>query len=143
MIPLLRRDDGLAVAELVVFYGFVILPTVLALFFLPTWWERQSLARLAAQEAARQVALADRWDPGASSAQALVAQMASNHGVARRDIRLQLQGSLRRGGQVTASVSVDVPALALPFITTIGRFQVRASHWEYVDAFRSFSGRDR
>lgn len=137
----LRREDGFAIAELVVFYGFIILPTVIALFFLPTWWERQSFARLAAQEAARQIVLADGWDAGTARARATVAQMAANHDVGRREVRMQAQGSLRRGGEVTTIVSVDVPGLSVPFITTIGRFQIRASHREYVDAYRSFPRR--
>lgn len=138
-----HNDHGFVAAELVVMFGFVILPAMVALALLPQWWERQSLARVAAQEAARRVVLADSWNAGAAEAHSIVAQIAANHDVPSRQVGLRLQGDLRRGGQVTAVVTVDVPGIHVPLITTVGAFRLQQRHTEHVDMYRSFGSAGR
>ena len=134
-----RDEAGFAPAELVLWTGLILLPTLILVTSLPVWWERHSLARLAAQEAARSVALADDWDTGAARAHQMVDQLAANHQVPTQDLTLtSLAGSLDRGADVTATVTVAVPAMAVPFITRLPAFTLTTSHTELVDSYRSF-----
>lgn len=131
-------ERGLAAMEVALFTGLILLPVLILVASLPTWWERQSLARLAAQEAARTVALAATWDEGAQRSQTLVGQIASNHGVDPADISLTLDGALERGGQVAATVTVTVPTMVVPFIVEVPSFHLSSHHTEAVDLYRSF-----
>ena len=131
-------QGGLAAAELVVFTGLILLPVLILVASLPLWWERQSLGRLAAQEAARAVVLADTFDHGVALGQATVAQLAANHGVDPADVSVSFAGALERGGTVTATATVAVPALVVPYITAVPSFQLSFAHTEYVDLYRSF-----
>lgn len=134
----LDSERGLAAVELALFTGLILFPVLILVASLPTWWERQSLARLAAQEAARAVALAGTWDDGAARGHALVDQMAVNHGVDPSHLSLQLGGALERGGEVTAAVTVTVPTMVVPFIVEVPSFQLTSTHTEAVDLYRSF-----
>ena len=140
MIPGRRLDDerGLAAAELAVFTGLILLPVLILVASLPVWWERQSLGRLAAQEAARAVVLADDWEQGVATGQTTVDQLAANHGVDPGDVSVSVAGSLDRGEAVTATTTIAVPALAVPYIVTVPTFQLSFAHTETVDAYRSF-----
>jgi len=133
-----RDEAGLAPVELVLWTGLILLPTLILVASLPTWWERQSLARLAAQEAARSVALADDWDAGTARAQQVVAELAANHQVPASDVTVtELAGSLERDATVTATVTVAVPAMSVPFLVRLPAFTVTTTHAERVDAYRS------
>lgn len=133
-----RRDQqGWAAVELPLAVGLLLVPIALAVITLPAWPERQTLARAAAAEASRTLALAPSWDDGSDQARAVVAQAAANHGIDPGDMSVQLTGSLDRGASVTARVSVDMPALVLPGLGTVGRWSWSASHTERVDDFRS------
>lgn len=133
----LAGEQGFAPVEFVLFTGLILLPTLILVASLPGWWERQSLARLAAQEAARSVVVASDWDAGVAHAAALVEQLARNHGVDPADLAVTLDGRLERGGAVTATATVRIPAMAVPFITATPGFTWRSSHTEAVDAYRS------
>lgn len=132
------EERGLAAVEVALFTGLILFPILILVVSLPTWWERHSLATLAAQEAARTVALAANWEEGAQHGHVLVDQMAANHGVDPADLSLVLDGALKRGGQVTASVTVRVPAMAVPFIVEVPSFNLSSQHTETVDLYRSF-----
>lgn len=131
-------EAGFAPVELVLWAGLIVLPTLILVASLPTWWERQSLARLAAQEAARTVALADDWDHGVAGAVQVVAELATNHQVPASDLAITgLAGSLDRGASVSATVTVAVPAMTVPFIIEVPGFTLTATHTELVDPYRS------
>ena len=130
-------DSGLAPAEFVLFTGLVLLPTLILVASLPTWWERQSLGRLAAQEAARTVALAPDWDTGVAHGHQMVAQLAANHDVSTSDLTVAFAGSLERGQAVQATVEVSIPAMAVPFVVELPSFTLSFTHAELVDAYRS------
>ena len=134
----LGDQQGLAAAELAIFTGLILLPVLILVASVPLWWERQSLGRLAAQEAARAVALADDWDQGVATGSATVNQLAANHGIDPADVSVSFAGSLDRGGTVTAATTVTVPALAVPYIVTVPTFELSFAHTETVDAYRSF-----
>ncbi len=138
--PRWRDDAGFAPVELVLWTGFILLPTLILVASLPTWWERHSLARLAAQEVARTVALDNDWGAGATRAQQVMTELAANHQVPADDLAItELAGGLERGASVSATVTVAVPAMAVPFLVELPAFTVTASHRELVDVYRSFS----
>ncbi len=105
--------------------GLVLIPFGLLIVTVPTWVERQTLARDVAAEAARAVAL----DPvaGTGAAEAAVAGLGGEVPVA-----VSWSGSLGAGEQVTASASVEVPVLDLPVFGAIGGFTIERSHTERV-----------
>lgn len=109
---------------------------------------------MAAQEAARAAVLAP--DPAAAAADgaALVATVAANHGVPADDVGIcwAVHGAgsppppctglvaLDRGGAVTARVTVELPAIALPGLdVTLGSVARTVVHTELVDRYRSFA----
>lgn len=128
--------------ELALTTVLILFPTAILVVSLPTWVERQSLARLAAQEAARAVVLADTASAGTTAGQAIVAQMAVNHDVDPDDLAVTFTGALERGGSVTATVTIRVPALAVPLLTDGPGpgFTLTSDHTEAVDTYRAFSG---
>ena len=133
------RDDRGFVAAVELPLGLLLLiPAALLVLTTATWFERQAAARTAADEAARTVVLSDDWAQGAADAQAVVDEIAANYDLDPDDLTLQLEGDLARGGTVTAHVTVNVPAAAIPLLGGIGGFQRTSSHTEHVDQYRSF-----
>lgn len=129
---------GSAAIELPLAIGLLLLPVALLVITIPAWPERQTVARAAAAEASRAVVLAGSWPEGADEARAVVAQTAANHGLEPGALSLQLTGSLERGASVTARVTVEMPALALPGLAAVSRWAWSTSHTEHVDDFRGF-----
>lgn len=130
-------EGGTAALELPLAVGLLLVPVALVVVSLPAWPERQTVARAAAAEASRAVALAASWDEGLDEAQATVADAARNAALAPGDLALDVAGALERGATVTARVTVDMPALALPLVGTVGRWSWTAAHTERVDDYRS------
>jgi Flp pilus assembly protein TadG len=116
----------------------LVLP-VAGLMSFPAWVERQNMARLGAQEAARAVALADDTDSGTAEGTRLVDEIARNHGVDPSTVSVSYAGSTSRGGSVSATVSVQMPALSLPGLGSVGSVTWSTSHTERVDQYRGFS----
>lgn len=131
-----ERGD-LSAAEFAVTVGFWLLPLAVLVMLLPTWVERQSLARLAAQEAARELAAADSWAAGETTARAVVAEIAANHDVDPADVTLTPGGTLARGATVTADITIRIPAIALPILPTGPDFTYTVQHAEAVSPYRS------
>jgi len=109
------------------------LPVALTVLTLPTWVERQSMARLAAQEGARAAVLSA--DPAAAVGRAhrVAAEVAANHGAALDSV--EVSGGLTRGGVVAVRVTVAMPA---PLLHDGLAWQWSTTHAESVDAYRSF-----
>lgn len=129
---------GFVAIEFAVTVGLWLFPLAILVVSLPTWVERQSLARLAAQEAAREVVLADSWSTGVAEGEQMVAQLAANHDVPPGDLAVAFAGALSRGQAVTATVTVQVPAVTIPFLTEAPAFALTSAHSELVDRYRSF-----
>lgn len=119
--------------------GVLVLPIALMVLTFPTWSERQSMGRLAAQEAARAIVLADSMDRGYLTAQAVVAEIAANHRLDGSATLAAVQGSLGRGGVVTTTVRVVFPLTEFPGLGSVGSFTWDVSHSEQVDPYRSLS----
>jgi hypothetical protein len=133
-------DGGFVSTELAVGIGLLVLPVACLVLTLPTWSERQTTARAIVREVGRTTAVAGRCDRGA--AETLTREMAVNLGLDARDVSVTLDcvpgARLARGGHVTASVTVQVPAVAIPGIGSAGAWSWTASHTETVDPYRSF-----
>ena len=132
-------EQGYVAAELALGVGLLVFPIAMLVLTLPTWSERQSVARAIAREAARTITVGGTCDPGA--ARDIGATMAGNLGL-RGGVDVALDCSsgarLRRGGTVTASVTVRMPAVEIPGIGAAGAWSWTARHSEPVDQYRSF-----
>ncbi|MGH3452724.1 MAG: hypothetical protein ACRDQW_18885, partial [Haloechinothrix sp.] len=120
--------------ELGLAIGLLVFPITILVVSLPTWVERQSAARVAAQEAAREVVLADSWGEGTERGVAVAQQTAANHGV--DGVAVSFSGSLERGAEVAAHVTVKMPALVVPGIGRVGAWSWTVTHTEQVDLYR-------
>jgi hypothetical protein len=92
----------------------------------------------AAREAARTYVEASSAGDAGESARAAAIDAMRSHG--RGDgvtVELLEPPAFRRCASVTARVSVDVPAVALPWIGGLGAITVHARHTERIDPFRA------
>jgi hypothetical protein len=129
---------GYVAAEFAMATAIILVPvTILALAF-PIWAVRISAAHRAANESAREIVLAPCLPIGQARANQVVAETASNYGIPGDQISATYQGDLTRGGTVTATVSVWMPALPLGFFTRLAGWHQPFRHSEHVDDFRSF-----
>ncbi|MFN2555594.1 MAG: hypothetical protein ABR592_01765 [Nitriliruptorales bacterium] len=150
-----RAEHGYVALEFVLATGVLVLPMVILALSLPIWVERMSMARVAAQEAARAVALAPDAARGGRRGTELVGQTARNHDVAPEDAsvcysvhdladgapeRCTGLTALPRGAAVTAAVTIRLPMIRLPFLAQdLGVLPpYTARHTERVDLYRSF-----
>jgi hypothetical protein len=142
MAPCRRRsgEGGYVAAELALGIGLLVFPVALLVLTLPTWSERQTTARSIAREVSRVVAVAGVCERG--RAVDTGHDMARNLGLAPNDVDVQLDCAsgerLPRGGNVRASVTIRVPAVAFPGIGSVGAWSWTAHHSEPVDQYRSF-----
>jgi hypothetical protein len=144
MTPLgvLRRHERgeAAVLEMMFVIGLLLLPTVIGLAQLPRWIDARSTAELAAQEAARQMVLAPDDATGRAAAEAMARQIVVNHGWPESALLgVEFSGTLVRGGEITAHVTIEFPAIVIPPIGDVGGGMARTwSHTERVEDFREF-----
>ncbi len=130
-----RADRGYVSLELVMSLALLVLPIALLVLTLPTWFARQNLARLAAQQAAR-IAVVARSAP---QGEAVAREIAANNGLdPDRDMTVAFDpgSSLDRGGVVIAEVTVRIPLSAIPGLR-LGGFSWTARFSEQVDRYRS------
>lgn len=119
-------------------FGFLWIGAVaVVVLTFPGWVERTQAARAAADEAARTMVLADSWDTGSTRAQLVVDETATNHGFDPGDLSLALDGDWGRGAEITAHVTVAIPAVDLPLLGQIGSMTRTVSHTERIDQYRS------
>ena len=114
------------------------LPIVLVALSVPAMLERSQRARSLAQQAARAMVRADTWESGVLASAALTRH--ASWAIADCDacLHLQLSGSLDRAAVVTASVDTRLPLVVVPWVGSVGGWEVTLSHSEYVDGYRSF-----
>jgi hypothetical protein len=130
-------DSGVAAIDMIAVVIVGMLPVFVIVMSAPTWVERLTFARVAAQEAARAAVLADTWADSQAQANAFVAETAANYGVPAGATSVSLSGTLERGATVSATVSVQTPTLHIPFVTTIGSTTLVSTHTEVVDHYPS------
>ena len=126
--------------EMMFVIGLLLLPTVIGLAQIPRWIDARSTAELAAQEAARQMVLAPDQASGEASAEAIARQIVLNHGWPESALLdVTFSGALVRGGEITAHVTIEFPAIVVPPVGDVGGGMAQTwSHTERVDDFREF-----
>lgn len=134
------RDSGSVAVELPLAVGLLLLPISIIVMVVPQWPERQTIASAAAKEAATIFANASDETTGTMEAQASVAQAASNHGLPPGALAVSLGGEWCRACTVTASVTVEIPAVEVPFAGTIGSFTWTATSAARIDDYASLAG---
>lgn len=132
-----HRDVGAAAVEMPLAVGLLLLPIALVVMLVPQWPERQTVARSAAKEAATLYANASNEAVGEEIARASVQQAAANHGIPASSMTVEFSGQWCRACTVTASVIVDIPAVAVPFVGTVGAFAYTADSSTRIDDYRS------
>jgi hypothetical protein len=115
----------------------LVIPAAMLGITLPSWFERHAAARAAADEAARAVAVADTWETGTAQAQTIVDDIARSYDLDPNTLHLEIDGTFARGDQITARVTVTMPAIDLPLIGTVGTFSRTITHTEPIDRYRS------
>lgn len=135
-----RGDRGAAAVEMPLAVGLLLLPISVVVMMVPQWPERQTVARAAAKDAATVYANAPDATTGAALAQASVAQAAVNHGLPAEALTVNLGGEWCRACTVTASVTVDIPAIDVPFAGTVGAVAWTATSSARIDDYRSLDG---
>lgn len=134
------NDGGYVAAELALGLGLLVFPVAMLVLTLPTWSERQSTARSIAREVARSVAVEGRCD--VASAREVGETMSRNLGITSGQVDVSLDCAsgerLRRSADVTARVTVSMPAVDIPGIGGVGAWSWTAEHREPVDQYRSF-----
>ncbi len=142
MRPRLGERGEAAAIEVIAVISFLLIPTLVAFMQVPRWIDARSTAELAAAEAARLMVLAPDYATGARRAEDAVTQIVANHGwpaSALGGLRWSGGDELEGGQSITATVTMDVPPIVVPFV---GRFRgggtFTASHTELVDQYRSF-----
>ncbi|MGA9597535.1 MAG: TadE family protein [Acidimicrobiia bacterium] len=129
-----------AAIEMVLVLGIILLPLLAGLAQLPRWVDARSTADLAAQEAAREMVLADSYEEGFAAAETVAATIVGNRGLdVGAIVGLQFEGVLARGETVTATVTLRVPPVILPGVGAVGGdISVSRSATERVDDYRQF-----
>ena len=130
-----RGDAGQAAIELPLGFLWILLPIAVIVMVIPQWPERQTVATTAAKEAATLYATAATAGDGAAAAEAAVAQAAQNYRLP--SLQLALTGSWCRGCTVTAAVTVDIPAVQVPLVGTIGSTSWTATSSSRVEDYGS------
>jgi hypothetical protein len=131
-----RSEDGFAALELAI--GLTVLVLVaLVMLTLTTWPERATtgrrVARIAAQAAAEQTSWADAEAAGTNAAD----EAATNYGLGAGDMSVRFAGSIERDGAVTATVSIRMPALAVPGVGGAGEWTWTTTSTQAAGAYRS------
>jgi Flp pilus assembly protein TadG len=126
-------DRGSVPLEFAAAVGLLLIPAVLLVLSFAPWVERQMMAREIAKDAARSAAI------GATlgDARPVADRTARNYGVDPADVTVMLDGNPGRGGLVTATVSVRMPAIEVPGIGGVGSVTWTVHHTEQVDLYRS------
>ena len=134
-----RDEGGFVALELVLGVAVLLFPASMLVVTLPRWSERQSTGRAIAREVARDSAVAGICD--LDRARTIARVMSENLGVATADVSVQLDcwpgAPLARNTAVTASVTVAMPAVAIPGVADVGAWSWTARHREPVDPYRS------
>ncbi len=131
---MIRRDSGAIQIEFLFAVGILLFPIAVFVLTIAPVVERRNVAGRAAAEAARAYAVAPSESEAVSAARAIVDQIDSNYSF---DLDLSLAGDFDRGGLVTATVQVTLPAIVFPGIGEAPGFSYSASHRENLDLYRS------
>jgi hypothetical protein len=133
------RQGGFVATELALGVGVLLIPVVFLVLTISSWSERQTTGRAIAREVGRAVAR-DGWC-NTGLANGLAEMMAGNLGLARADMRVELDCApgdlLTPGSELAVSVTVRMPAVHLPAVGNVGEWSWTARHRQPVDLYGS------
>jgi hypothetical protein len=132
-----RRSEAGSASPLGLMLGLalIVLPTLVVVLSLPAWEGRVVDAQDAARVAVRALSEAPNWETGVAAAEAAIGAVASGDGLDGHDISESFSGDLQPGGDVTASVSVAVPATRLPGLGLVAPLHYTAVSTAHVDDY--------
>lgn len=145
-------ERGATPVEFAAGVGLLLIPVVFLVASFAPWVERQSMARVAAAEAARLVATSPTGAVDEASIAGVVSTIATNHGIDAGDARVYFcppEGAadtvraaascspIFRGQLLRVEVDVQLPAITIPLIASVGEVTWTAVHIEQVDRYRS------
>lgn len=135
-----QRGAAYAAVEMILVLGLILLPTLAGIAQLPRWVDAKSTADLAAQEAARQLVLADTWDEGMAAAANIAEVVVRNRGLDVGALtEINFEGTLERGNTIRVTVTLQVPPVILPGFGPVGgTVSLSRSATERVDDYRQF-----
>jgi hypothetical protein len=129
-------ERGYVTLELVLGLAFLVLPVAMLVLALPTWFARQDLARLAAQQAARTAVVHRSGEAGLAAAREIAAGGGLGSGT-DLEVAFAPSSSLVRGGVVVARATVRMPLALVPGLGEIGSFSWTATFAERADPYGS------
>ncbi len=133
-----RRDEsGMVVLEWPLATFLLLVPIAAMVMLLPKWAERQTLARDAAVTAARVAVLEADPAEAMTAGEEAAGRTATNFGVPSSDLTVSWSGDLSRGGAVTATATIRMPAMTFPGLGSLEAWSWSSSHTERVDDYRS------
>jgi hypothetical protein len=132
-----RSSEGGSASPLALLLGlaFVVLPTLVVVLSLPAWEQGVVDAEDAARAGVRALVSAPSWVAGVEAGQAAVTAVAGGDGLESQDMSATFSGDLVPGGEVTASVTVVVPATRLPGLGLVGQLHYTAVSTALVDEY--------
>ena len=130
------RAEGFVATELVLAVGLLLFPVVMLVGALPQWSERQHAAIVAAREASR-VAAQDWPADGQADAERTAREVVATYGISQNDVKIVVAPPPGRGGMLTATVTVRMPALAVPLMARVGGWSWSAHESVRIDDYRS------
>ena len=101
------------------------------------WPERATTARRLARVGAQAAAEQTSWPEAERAGLAAAQDAAANYGLGPADMTVTFTGSIERDGEVTATVGIRMPAIAVPGLASAGEWTWTTSHTEAAGAYRS------
>jgi len=132
-------ERGMGAIDLVLVSAFILIPFVMLLLSFPIRMEYRSMADAAAREAVRACATAFHPETGQDAAEAVARQILAERGLASgaANVSIDCRTSWAPGGVVSASVSLDVPAINVMEFWTVGSWTITSSYREQMEQYRS------
>lgn len=121
---------GAVAAEFALGVGLLVLPVTVLVLMLPAWVDVEHAAMDAARQGARLAVQDLARTP--ESIEAWVAEL-----LAGRSVDVQKVEVTRSTDRARVEVSVQAPALSIPFVGGVGSFTVTEQHVELIDPYRS------
>lgn len=133
-----RPQRGSATLEFMLVIGLLVFPMA-GLVSVTSWPERLNAAHAAAYEAARAVIEAPEPSAGMDLGRQRALEVLSNHGFSTDDVSVSFSpSSPGRGEPLTATVTITLPALTFPGVTTWDAVRSSKSSTQRVGDFREF-----
>jgi hypothetical protein len=132
-------ERGMGAVDLVLVSAFILVPFAMLLLSFPILMEYRSMADAAAREAVRACATADDPGMGQKRADDVARQILAERGLApgAADVQTDCRTAWAPDGVVHASVSLDVPAIDVMGVWSVGAWTIESSYREQMEPYRS------